>query len=108
MPTRNTTTTHIVPIKSVAAQATSTTATALAIPVNCRAIELVGSTVKHWVAVGSAASAPDLSASNAGILQVSSANGFAPMTIYPRPGQHLYLYLEAASATGAVDVTYYA
>lgn len=107
MPTRSTNTTHIVPRSGVLAEATSTTAKALAIPANCRAIEVVGQTVKHYVGVGSESTAPDLSATNAGILQVSSANVFAPMVIYPRPGQHTYLYVEAASSTGTVDVTYY-
>lgn len=108
MPYRSTTTTHLMPVSSELAESTSTTAKAIAIPAKCRAIEIVGATVKHYVAAGTASSAPDLSETNAGILQVSGANVYAPMTIYPRPGQHTYLYVEAASSTGTVDVTFFA
>lgn len=108
MPYRATNTTHLAPASGKLAESTSTTAKAIAIPSNCRAIEVVGATVKHYLAMGSAATAPDLSATNAGILQVSSTSVFAPVTLYPRPGQHTYLYVEATSSTGAVDVTFYA
>lgn len=92
-------------ISSVLAQATSTTTTALTVPAACRAIVIVGATVKHYIRV-STDNALDLSASNAGILQV----GGAGETLFPKPtldGATVYLLVEATSSTGTVDVSYY-
>jgi hypothetical protein len=105
MPSSATNSTAINPISSVLAQATSTTAAAIPIPLRCRVIEITGTTVKHFLAVGSADSAPALSGSNAGILQVG-----ATVAISPRRSDlsHPYLYVASTTGTGSVDITFYA
>jgi hypothetical protein len=92
------------PISSVLAQATSTTTTALTIPVNCKVIQIVGATVKHYIRLSSA-NTDDCSASNSAILQV----GGEGETLYPhRAGDAArYLLVEATASTGTVDVSFY-
>lgn len=102
MPSREKDTTPLVPRSSVLAQATSTTAAAIAIPGWCRCIDITGAAVKHHVAVGTASSAPALTTSNAGIVQAG-----ATVTVYPHPTGHTHLYVQTTSSTGTVDVTFY-
>lgn len=94
---------RLAPLSSKIALATSVTAAATAIPNKCRAIRLVGATVKHRIGVGSASSAPTLDDTNSIVVQISGEE-----TFYPRPKTDLYLYYQAVSATGTVDVSYYA
>lgn len=92
---------HRLPVSSLLAQATSTTTAALAIPLNCTEIVIVGATVKHYVATGTDA-ALDLGPTNAAIVQV----GGSGETLYPHP-QHTVLLVEATTGTGTVDVSFY-
>ena len=89
-----------IPISCVVAQATSATSVALAIPANCKEIVVVGATVKHYLATGSNA-ALDAAATNSAVLQVGGTE-----TLYQHPS-HTHLIVEAVSATGTVDVSYY-
>ena len=104
MPNRAVNSVPLMPIGGALAQATTTTAVAIAIPIRAKCVEIVGATAKHYVAGGTSSSAPTLSTTNAGIVQIGGT-----MTIFPRTadGSHAYLYVAATGSTGTVDVTFY-
>lgn len=103
MPARANNSVPVLPLSSVLAEATSTTAIALAIPTGSHVVEVVGATVKHFLALGASATPDDLSAANAVILQVAGTVHF----YLPRSGDFTHLWVEAAATTGTVDVSFY-
>lgn len=93
---------RLMPLSCKSAVSTSTTEDKVAIPANCRAIEISSASQKHRIGQGTSSTPPSLDDTNSVIVQAS-----ALLTIYPRAHIDNYLYFKTTTSTGTLDISFY-